>query len=649
MEAKVGNTDTSPDATSDNFSFGSGTQPAGDQPDAGTDAGASDNFTFGATEKGTPSKDANSSAPTASDEAKSPDNTDYASKGWLTDVLPATAKLAPKQFVETVQGIGHTLNPYNISETVGNFGKIGSGLASKAEGYLGVQQDPAEKAKTESLVNAIGQHYKDTYGGLLSGDTSGLKKELMTKGPIEPLMDAATVLTGGEGMLAKAPGMLGKAGALAGKLGSAIDPVQNALRVAGTVAKPLTWPIKKVAPYMQAGFTGVPKNLIDVATSAGSTTNPVLKDAFNETLTSGTAAAGQTNNVVRDALNGILKEQSSDYIAGKKALTANGQLQPLDWGNVTDALDAARKETRTTDPTTGTFMIKDKMADPMLDDLDAEIRGTPPTANSPGKLGLMNQPVGSVFNTLEGFDDLKQKIGNMTYGPSIPPSTKRILGGVYNGVKKSIVDVYPDYQPLMEQSQQNIYDAKDLMSQAGSDKIPATKQFAKVMLSTRKGDDTLLGALAAQDPTIPYRLAGHAMHDVLPSKLRTAIESPIALFAAMHNPAMLPLLAASSPRVNANISYGIGKLSKLPKKITPLKGNVLEQGSQLQNYPQAQANGGRIERKDGGSVIDPEKEAERLIGEVGRIRKQHSTKTRPLLNVPDEAITKALAVANAHI
>jgi len=187
------------------------------------------------------------------------------------------------------------------------------------------------------------------------------------------------------------------------------------------------------------------------------------------------------------------------------------------------------------------------------------------------------------------------------------------------------------------------------LSQAGSDKIPASKQFAKVMLSTRKGDDTLLGALAAQDPTIPYRLAGHAMHDVLPSRFRTAIESPFALAAALHNPTYLPFLAASSPRFNANVSYGLGKLSKLPKKITPLKGNALEQGSQLQNYPQAQANGGRIERKDGGSVIDPEKEAERLIGEVGRIRKQHSTNTRPLLDVPDEAITKALAVANAHI
>ena len=638
------NTDTSTDAISDNFSFGTSAQPAGGDVGDQADAGTSDNFTFGAPEKGTAPKDANSSAPAASDEAKSADNTDYASKGWLSDVLPTTAKLAPQQFVETVQGIGHTLNPYNISETVGKFGEIGSGLASKAEGYLGVQQDPAEKAKTESLVNAIGQHYEDTYGGLLSGDTSGLKKELMTKGPIGPLMDAATVLTGGEGMLVKAPGMLGKAGELAGKLGSAIDPVQNALRVAGTVAKPVTWPVKKIGPYFQAALSGVPKPLVDAVGKAATTNDPVLSDAFQSTF-SGSQPWQTTNGIVRQALDNRAAADGNAYVASKTALGSSPPAVPLRWQNLNDAIDAQEKTTRTVTPA-GNLHILNPEADAMLQQVKNEVRGTPATATSPGSVGLMGDPG---FNNLQFFDDYKKQIGRMTYGKNLPGQTKGVMEQLYGGMKSAITDSYPDYQKVMENSQANINEMQDLLAQAGSDKLPDTKQFARVMLSTRKDGDTLLNALGEQDPRIPYMLAGHAMNPWLPNRLRQAIETPLVLWGALTHPAALPSLLATSPHAMGLLNYGIGKASKLPGKATLKKGLALEQGSQLQNYPQAQANGGRIERKDGGSVIDPEKEAERLIGEVGKIRKLHSTKTRPLLDVPDEAITKALAVANAHI
>jgi len=124
------------------------------------------------------------------------------------------------------------------------------------------------------------------------------------------------------------------------------------------------------------------------------------------------------------------------------------------------------------------------------------------------------------------------------------------------------------------------------------------------------------------------------------------------------------LLTESDPQKIAEVATTIGKSPSLLQSLRGLDNAIMltapvmkstgisQPRVQQQTYqplPIAQANGGRIERKDGGAVIDPEKEAERLIGEVGKIRKQHSAKTHSLLDVPDEAITKALAVANAHI
>jgi hypothetical protein len=61
--------------------------------------------------------------------------------------------------------------------------------------------------------------------------------------------------------------------------------------------------------------------------------------------------------------------------------------------------------------------------------------------------------------------------------------------------------------------------------------------------------------------------------------------------------------------------------------------------------PDQQANGGRIQRKDGGKVMD----AQTLVQNAERAKNRINKGTEPLLTVPDEAITKALAIANEKI
>ncbi|NDG84675.1 MAG: hypothetical protein EBX52_06505, partial [Proteobacteria bacterium] len=59
--------------------------------------------------------------------------------------------------------------------------------------------------------------------------------------------------------------------------------------------------------------------------------------------------------------------------------------------------------------------------------------------------------------------------------------------------------------------------------------------------------------------------------------------------------------------------------------------------------------GGRIGRKAGGRIGAPGIAAEKLIVAAERAKKNQGGATSALLNVPDETITKALAVANEHI
>jgi hypothetical protein len=65
---------------------------------------------------------------------------------------------------------------------------------------------------------------------------------------------------------------------------------------------------------------------------------------------------------------------------------------------------------------------------------------------------------------------------------------------------------------------------------------------------------------------------------------------------------------------------------------------------------QGHAGGGRIERASGGRIgVDHGQRADALIRAAERARKQEEQVTKPLLNLPDEAITKALSVANRSI
>ena len=61
------------------------------------------------------------------------------------------------------------------------------------------------------------------------------------------------------------------------------------------------------------------------------------------------------------------------------------------------------------------------------------------------------------------------------------------------------------------------------------------------------------------------------------------------------------------------------------------------------------SSGGRIERASGGKVDHVDRLVNKLINQVKVAKKATDQTTEPLLNAPDEAIVKALSVANQAI
>lgn len=78
----------------------------------------------------------------------------------------------------------------------------------------------------------------------------------------------------------------------------------------------------------------------------------------------------------------------------------------------------------------------------------------------------------------------------------------------------------------------------------------------------------------------------------------------------------------------------------------------IQQSLQRQDQaPKKQRDGGRIERKAGGRTMarNHEADADALVAKAEQAKNQHSKRTEALLNSDDDAIAKALAVANKHI
>jgi hypothetical protein len=179
-----------------------------------------------------------------------------------------------------------------------------------------------------------------------------------------------------------------------------------------------------------------------------------------------------------------------------------------------------------------------------------------------------------------------------------------------------------------------------------------TTTIAKLMksLKSRTGQslfDQLVATRSGRE--LPYMLAGSAMHPYLPGGIRNIAEYAMAYPSMfIHPEAPLATFAASSPRIQGNLQYALGKASgtvpRIADRISPL-GYQAEQAREERGH----ADGGRTGYKSGGRILDHGGKADALVRAAESARKAISGTTEPLLDMPDEHVVKALAVAGEAI
>jgi len=430
-------------------------------------------------------------------------------------------------------------------ETAQAIGQIGRGLYSKAQGAVGVQQDPAQKAMNEAAANAVGQMYADRYGSWAKA------KETFETDPIGLLSDAASVLTLGGAAGARALGIVGQAARGVRNVGNAIDPLSIAARPVAAAGRYVAEP---VAANVLAATTGTSPEAIRASGRAGMEGNQAFTAAMRDT-----SAPEDVVTTARRALDQMKADRSSAYSSGMAPIKTDRAI--LDQVPIFDAVNNAQSIF-----TKGGF-VKNKEAAGVWQNISDTLEDF---STSP-----------SVRGTPDDFDALKQAIGEIRNGTQQGSQARLVADKVYNSVKDQIVKQAPAYEKTMrdysEASKQlsEITRTFSLGEKASTD--TALRKLQSIMrnnVNTNYGARAKLADVLAQyEPTLPAMIAGQTMSAGLPRGLGRAgavaqgtIGTMLGLGGAISPAALLglaPMLAASSPRLVGEAAYAGGRVRGL--------------------------------------------------------------------------------------
>jgi hypothetical protein len=578
--------------------------------------------------------------------APAPDTTDYAKLGPL-EVAGKAFQALPSSAVKTAGDLGYAAT--HLPEVGGAILNLGQGALSKTAGMFGAKQDPAEKARTEAGLNALFQDYGTRYGSW-----EGFAKAASTD-PVGILMDIGTfVPMAGAGF--KAAGLPKVAKAL--EATKYLDPITATAAGINAAATPAI---------------GASKLALGLSTGTGKTALDWVQDAARsgdaerlKNLREFASGTGDPKKAVTSAMGAVSDAKIAATETFKADKSGLGQ-KVLPTDKIEDAIDRARAEIGATwDPTTGRWKTKYKPYQLELKAIDdAENMLINQGDFTPAAMHELKVAINQHFNAL-GVFDRRAKAG--------------ALGEIPAAVKETINDVAPKYQDMMDFWTDHLDQLKNFSSALGSSsRSGSMAQFAKLMKEMKKGKGAPLIHTLAQFPSGKYlkdMLAGQAIHEWFPDwfkqagpLLQTAGGITLGSGAALGMlPHAITTALASSPKMMGSAIYGIGAAQRYGRQATDLLrrgpglagatlGEMLQEENPIiktEPTPVESAGGsifssGRIGRQSGGRVGNPGFAADKLIAAAEKAKNRHSDDTSPLLDMPDEAITKALAIANEKI
>lgn len=314
--------------------------------------------------------------------------------------IPSSAGEFAKNLVQPI------IHPIETAQSLGN---IGMGVLEHLGLLSGSEHEP--------YANAVGKFLLDRYGSV-----EGVKNTLAND-PVGLAADLSMILTGGGGLAARAPGLAGRTAEIVGSAGRLVDPLTNAAKVAGKVAKVPG----EIAAQTLGVSTFAGPEAIKTAARAGYEGGEKSR-AFLEQL----RGKGDMESVVNDArqsLDNLRQQRGIDYRAGMKNVgqdTTQLNFDKIDQALTNIANVKSYKGVSTSPSTQATRLALEEAVNKwrMLDPAD--------------------------FHTAEGFDALKQMIGDVRDSTQFGSPERRVADQVYHAVRGSIIDQVPAYARVMK-------------------------------------------------------------------------------------------------------------------------------------------------------------------------------------------------------
>lgn len=465
-------------------------------------------------------------APTETPKAETPSRT------W-PEVGMSAIKNAPSSAIEFGKSMAYpVMHPLETANTL--LHDLPLGAAEKA----GMIDQGGEYS---GKLDKIGGFFKDRYGGV-----ENIKNTLATD-PVGAAADAATVLSGGGGLAARAPGIVGRVGEVASTAGRMVDPlsaVSAGVRGAGQVGSEMIGGMmthtggKSLRAAAEAGYEGGEAAKVFQANMRG---------------------AEPLENVVADARNAVRKirqERGAEYREGMTGVGADKTV--LDFGKIDDALiDVANVKT-----------YKGQNISPKTQEIRTEI------AQEIQNWRSLNP---AEYHTAEGIDALKQKIGDIRDATPFATPQRVVADRAYQAIRQTIVDQVPEYAKVMKGYEEASKQIKELERALSLDpKASIDTALRKLQSVLRDNVNTNYGQRAklaeflvnAGAPNLMEKLAGQALSTWTPRGLAKLVGTEIlatgagalgagtALGAAGAGALALPLM---SPRLMGEASYYTGK------------------------------------------------------------------------------------------
>jgi hypothetical protein len=480
---------------------------------------------------------------------------------------------------------------------------------------------------------------------------AGFKKAMATD-PFSVLSTAAIPVTGGAAGLAKGAQLAGTAGKVgqalsgaskvAGATATLMDPVSTVMAAGKLANENIVSPLAK---RTAAEASGVSPVAIEQAYQAGKSTDPVIKDSFN-TFATGRKSAVDLSQDMSQAVRSLRDAEMAKWGATKEGILELQQEVPFD--RIYKSIEEARGKIGPRESARKNGL----KAHDTLDSLEADL------------IAMESKPAGSFEKTVGGLDQFKREL-YAEQGQAPNKMAENAMKNVYAGVTGALGDAAPEYTKLMREYERVLDNLGTIKSTLGT-REGANASAEMIKLIKAQNDITknkFIQQLAEHDPTLPYKIAGAAMHEAAGKPFNWAnslTPAQLANFGSSflsgipgHTAASALMIAAQrglTPKNVQTMSYGAGQIAgskpvQALGAVTPGADLIRQAGQgslqRMQNDELMEQY--RPQRKHGGRVSD------RLVTMVDRAKKNINNSTQSLLQTPDNHVAHALEIANRNL